>query len=254
MIKDLFPLKLALKPSAAFAGLAEGRTGWAWPLGIYAAATLSSALLLANLPPEFMARLASDLPMPAGGGFASYLAAGLPGGLGFAALFCALLAVFSAFIGRGRLVFRFLLLCACAAAYGAFFAVRMNLRAGGWPGWAAAAAALLFAAWAARRAPGTWLKLVQAALAVCLFSLASDAVTAIGVLADSTRLCVGAEYFFSLLSLVWLVKAAGAVTGLSAPRAFAALLPALLAAFAFAFSLLALGAISPKVFMALMLM
>lgn len=254
MIKDLFPVKLALRPAKAFSEMAEGGTGWAWPLGIYAASTLSSALLLANIPPEFMAKLSSDLPLPSGGTFASYLAAGLPGGLGFAAVVCALLSAFAAFMAGGRLVFRFLLLAAGVAAYCAFFIFRMNQRAAGWPGWAAAFAALLFIAWAAHRKPSAWLELAQAALAICLFSLASDALTAVGVMAGSARLCVAAEYLFSFLSLAWLVKAARAITGLSAPRVFSALLPALIGALAFAFSLLALGVISPKVFLTLMLM
>jgi hypothetical protein len=254
MIKDSFPFRLTFRPAELFADMAAGRTGWGWPCAIYAAATLSSALLMADLPADFMARLASDLPVPAGGTFASYMAAGLPGGIGFAAVFCALLSVFAAFLQRGRLVGRFLLLAAGVGAYAVFFVARMNMHASGWPGWAAAAAALAFTAWGAYRSPSAWLKLLQAALATCLFSLASDLATAAGAAADSVQFCVGAEYFFSFLSLIWLVKAARAVTGLSAPRTLVALLPALIGALAMAFSLLALGVIGPKVFLALMLM
>jgi hypothetical protein len=254
MIKNFFPVKLTLRPADTFAETAAGRTGWAWPLGLYAASTLSSALLLANIPADFMARLSSDLPIPAGGTFTSYLGAGLPGGLAFAAVLCALLSACASFLRGGRLFLRFLALCGATAAYEAFFIVRMNMRLYSGAGWAAAAAALVFCAWAVYREPGTWAKLAQAALAVCLFALASDLVTGLGVLVDSTRVCVAAEYFFSFLSLVWLVKAARAIADISAPRAFAALLPALAGALAFVFSLLALGVISQKVFLTLMLM
>ena len=66
MLKDIFPVKFIIRPSAAFAEIAEGKAGWAWPLAVYAASIISSALLLSAVPAEFMARASSDLPTPGG--------------------------------------------------------------------------------------------------------------------------------------------------------------------------------------------
>ena len=58
MLKDIFPVKLIFRPTDTFTEIARGRTGWAWPLGIYAAAAIASAALLAAAPPEFLAKAA----------------------------------------------------------------------------------------------------------------------------------------------------------------------------------------------------
>jgi hypothetical protein len=254
MIKDSFPVKLLLKPSETFTAIAEGKTGWAWPLALFAASAVSSALLLALVPADFMAAASSDLPAPSGLGFFSYLAAGLPGGLGFAFFFCALLSDFSSLLKTGRLMLRAPLPLAGVAAYALFFIVRLNAHAGGAAGWAVAGGTLCFSVWAALWYRKTWLGLMQAFFAVSLFTILSDLAGGAAALAGSTGAYKVSEYFFAFISVAWLLKAACAMTGLSGARAFSALLPAMLGAAAFAFSLLTLGVIKPEVFQLLLLM
>ena len=254
MIKDSFPFKLLLKPAETFSAIAKGETGWAWPLAIFAASVLSSALLLSLAPAEFMAAASTDLPAPAGLGFTVYLATGLPGGLGFAFFFCALLSDFSSLLKSGRLMLRAPLPLAGVGVYAVFFIARMNARAGGAAGWAVAAAALIFSIWAALWYRKTWLGLMKAFFAVSIFTILADLAGGAAALAGSTGAYKVSEYLFAILSLAWLLKAACAVTGLSGARAFSALLPAMLGAAAFAFSLLTLGVIKPEVFQLLLLM
>ena len=254
MIKDSFPFKLLLKPAETFSAIARGETGWAWPLAIFAASVLSSALLLSLAPAEFMAAASTDLPAPAGLGFTVYLATGLPGGLGFAFFFCALLSDFSSLLKSGRLMLRAPLPLAGVGVYAVFFIARMNARAGGAAGWAVAAAALIFSIWAALWYRKTWLGLMKAFFAVSIFTILADLAGGAAALAGSTGAYKVSEYLFAILSLAWLLKAACAVTGLSGARAFSALLPAMLGAAAFAFSLLTLGVIKPEVFQLLLLM
>lgn len=253
MLKDIFPARLIFRPSDTFTEIARGRTGWAWPLGIYAAATVASAALLAAAPPEFLAKAAGGLPPPAGG-FTVYLLTGLPGGLAFAFFSCALLSGFASVLRSGRLMFRVPLPAAAAAVYAFFFVARYNAGAAGPAGWAAAACALGLAAWAALREPRAYLRLVKAFLSLSVFAAAASAAGAAALLAGMPDAYPAAEYFLSFLSVAWLVKAAITLTGLSAARAFAAAVPALLGAAAFAFSLLALGLVGPEVFHLLLLM
>lgn len=254
MIKDSFPVKLLLKPAETFSAIAEGRTGWGWPLALFSVSVLSSALLLSLAPADFLAAASTDLPAPAGLGFLNYLAAGFPGGLGFAFFFCALLSDFSSLLKAGRLMLRAPLPLAGVAAYAVFFIVRLNARAGGAAGWAVAAAALIFSVWAALWYRKTWLGLMKAFFAVSIFTIMSDAACGAAALAGSTGAYKVSEYLFAILSLAWLLKAAGAATGLSGARSFCALVPALLGAAAFAFSLLTLGLLKPEVFQLLLLM
>jgi len=253
MLKHSFPVKIIFRPSEAFAELAEGRTGWAWPLGLYAAATLATAALLAAAPADFLAATAGGLPPPAGG-FAFYFFTGLPGGLAFAFFSCALLAGFASVLRSGRLMLRVPLPAAAAAIYAFFFIARYNARSAGPLGWAAAAAALGLAAWAALRDLRAYLRLVKAFLSLSVFTAAAALAGAAALLAGAPEVYKAAEYFLSFVSLVWLVKAAAAVTGLCAARACAAAIPALLGAAAFAFSLMALGLVGPEVFQLLLLM
>lgn len=253
MTKDFFPLKLLLRPSECFSGLAAGRAGWGWPLGLYAAAAAASALLITSLSPDFLARASSDLPAAADSSFASALAVGLPGGLAFNAFFCALAVGFAVFVGTGRLMFRLPLPFAAVAGYAFFFILRLDERAGGAAGWAAAGAALAFAAWAAWRSRAVFAALLKLILALSIFALCSDLACAAAALADAPRAYKASEFFFAFLSLGWLVRGTASAAGIPAARAFAAVLPALLGAAAFAFSLHTLGLLSAKVFEMLLL-
>lgn len=254
MIKNTFPARLLLKPSETFAAIAAGTAGWAWPLALFAAAAVSSALLLALVPADFMAAASSDLPAPSGLGFFSYLSAGLAGGLGFACFFCALLADFSSLLKSGRLMLRAPLPLLGVAVYAVFFIVRMNAHSAGAAGWVVAGGTLCFSVWAALWYRKVWLGLLKAFFAVSLFTVLADLAGGAAALAGSTGAYKASEYFFAFVSVAWLIKAACAVTGLSGARAFSALLPAMLGAAAFAFSLLTLGVIKPEVFQLLLLM
>ena len=253
MLKNIFPVKLIFRPAEAFTELTEGRTGWAWPLALYTAATLATAALLAAAPAEFLEAGSGGLPPPAGG-FAVYLITGLPGGLAFAFFSCALLTGFASVLRTGRLMLRVPLPTAITAIYAFFFIARYNARSGGPLGWAVAAAALGLAAWAALRDPRAYLQLVKAFLSLSVFSAAAGLAGAAALLAGAPEVYKAAEYTFSLISIIWLIRAAAAVTGLSAARACAAAVPALLGAAAFSFSLLVLGLVGPGVFQLLLLM
>ncbi len=254
MLKDSFPVKLLLKPAETFTDIAAGRTRWAWPLALFAASTVSSALLLSLVPADFMAAASSDLPAPSGLGFLNYLAAGLSGGLGFAFFFCALLSDFSSLLKSGRLMLRAPLPLAGVAAYALFFIVRLNAHSAGAVGWVVAGGTLCFSVWAALWYRKVWLGLLQAFFAVSLFTILSDLAGGAAALTGSTGAYKASEYLFAFISVAWLLKAACAVTGLSGARAFSALLPAMLGAAAFAFSLLTLGIIKPEIFQLLLLM
>jgi len=253
MFKNIFPVKIIFRPAEAFAEIAEGRAGWAWPLGLYAAATLATAALLAAAPADFLAATAGGLPPPAGG-FPVYFFTGLPGGLAFAFFSCALLAGFAVILRSGRLMLRVPLPAAAAAVYAFFFIARYNAHAGGPADLAVAAAALGLAAWAALRDLQAYLRLVKAFLSLSVFSAAAALAGAAALLASAPGAYKAAEYFISFISLVWLIRAASAITGLSTPRALAAAVPALLGTAAFAFSLLALGLVGPEFFQLLLLM
>lgn len=253
MIKNSFPVKLILRPSEAFADLGSGAAGWGWPLGLFALAAVSSAALLALVPPAFLAEAAAGLP-PKSGSFSAYLPAGLAGGALFALFSCALLAGFSRLLASGRLMFRVPLPAAAVAAYAFFFVARHNAGAAGPSGWLAAAAALGMAALAAFRAGGAYPALLKAFLSLSVFALLGDACGAVAALAGSAALYTGAEYAFSFLSIAWLARAVCVICGVSVPRAFAAAIPALLGAAAFAFSLMTLGLIPADMFQLMLMM
>ncbi|MHB0995990.1 MAG: hypothetical protein ACYC2I_06445 [Elusimicrobiales bacterium] len=254
MTKDPFPVRLVLRPGQSFADISSGRAGWAWPLALYAAAAVTSAALAALVPPDFLARASTDLPAPPAGGFWQALAAGLPGGLLFNAFFCALIAAFSTVLSGGRLMFRLPLPAAAVAGYAFFFILRLNAAWGGAAGWLAAGAAAAAAGWAALALRGRFLALLRLMLALSLFTVAADLACAAAAFADSPRAYMGAQYAFAIISLVWLVRGAAAACGLSAARTFAAVLPALLGAAAFAFSLFTLGVVSSQLFQMLLMM
>ncbi len=251
-MKDSFPLKLLLRPALAFEALRTGEAGWGWPLALFALGAASSAALLALAPADFLAEAGSALPSD--GGFAGFLAAGLAGGALFSVLSCALLAAFAGLLAEGRLMLRVPLPAAGVAAYAFFFVARRNAGQAGPAAWAAAAAAVALAARAALRDRAGFAALLKAFLALSLFTLLADAWGAAAALAGAPRAYAAGEYFFSFLSLVWLVRAAAALRGVSAPRAFAAAVPALLGAAAFAFSLTVLGLLPADLFRAALLM
>lgn len=253
MITDSFPIKLVLRPLETFEEIRSGAVGWGWPLGIYAAAAVASALLITSLPPDFLARASSDLPSAGKLGLAGALAAGLPGGLVFNAFFCALTAAFAVFLSRGRLMFRLPLPAAAVAGYAFFFILRLDEAAGGAAGWLAAGAALAFAARAALRDRAVFAALLKLLLALSVFALLSDLACAAAALADAPRAYKASEFVFAFLSLGWLVRGVSGSAGVPAAKAFAAVLPALLGAAAFAFSIHTLGLISSEVFEMLLL-
>ena len=106
MLKNIFPVRILLKPSEVFAQIAAGRTGWGWPLGLYAASVSCSAFLLSVLPPQFIADSFGGVALPQGGGFWFYVGGSLPGGFLFPLLAGALLSAFTVFLREGRLSLR----------------------------------------------------------------------------------------------------------------------------------------------------
>lgn len=254
MMKDSFLFKLLFRPGEAFEALNSGAAGWGWPLGLFALSAASSAALLAWAPPDFLAASGTALPDAGNGGFGFYLAAGLAAGVLFSAFACALLAGFSEALASGRLMLRVPLPAAAVAAYAFFFAARRGAAPPGTVGWLVAAAAAGLTAWAAFRARRGMPALLKAFLAVSAFTVLSDACGAAAALAGSASFYTGAQYFFSFVSIAWLVKASAVLRGISSPRALAAAVPALLGAAAFAFSLAALGVLPPKLFQLVLLM
>lgn len=254
MLKDFFPVKLILSPAEVFAEIAAGKTGWGWPLALYAASILSSALLLSLVPAAFLAAAAPDFPAAAGLTFWGYLGAGLPGGLAFAFFFCALLRAFSGWLKSGRLMLRLPVPAAGVAAYAFFFMLKIHARGGGAAGWLAAAAALVFALRSARPGRREYPALLKAFLAISLFTLISNLAGGAAALSGSPQVYRWSEYLFAFLSITWLTKAVMPITGTTAARAFTATVPALLGAAAFFFSLFALGALSSEVLQVLFLL
>lgn len=254
MPKDLFPLKMLLRPGEAFSAAAAGRTGWAWPLALYAAAILSSSLQLTLVPASFLAEAAPDFPAAPVMTFRGYLAAGLPGCLLFALFFSALLCAFTKLLGAGRLMFRLPVPAAGVAAYALFFLFRFHARLGPAAGWLAAAAALGFALWSAYAGRREYPALLKAMLAVSLFTVLSNLAAGGAAAAGSPKAYLLAEYTFAFVSLAWLTKAAAAITGVTTARAFAAAVPALLGTAAFFFSLSALGLLGADTLQVLLLM
>jgi hypothetical protein len=121
-------------------------------------------------------------------------------------------------------------------------------------GLAGAAAAALFAAWAAWRDRELFPSLLKALLALSVLSLAGDLAGGLAALAGSQRAYAGVQYFFALVSLLWLAKAAGAVYSITGARAMTAAVLALLGAMAALFLAFNLGLLSQDVFQVLLLL
>lgn len=253
-MKEFFPLKLIFRPGETFAAIAAGRVGWAWPLALYCASAAASAFMLCTLPPEFLAEATSGVTLAPGRGFWWYLSVGLPGGLGFTLLFCALLAAFLPYIKAGRLPGRLALLMLATGAYGFFFL--LPFKGAATYTIATRLLAALAAAFAVRTAVVSrplYARLAKAVLALSILTLASDAAGVAAALAGSVPAYNAGQYLFAALALAYITKAAAAFFEASAARAAAAVVPAMLAAAAFLFSLSSLGLLSTEIFQALLL-
>lgn len=253
MIKDYFPVKFLLRPSSVFSETVSGRTGWGWPLALYAAATAGSILLAAFLPREFLLA-AEGLPLPAGPLSAGRLAAGLAAGLAFNAYFCALLAPFAAFLAGGRTILRLPAPVAALTAYFLLFIpLRLYGRYSGAADWLAVAAAAAFGIWGALRFRAVLPALFKLTLAVSLFTLLSCLPEWWAAAAGAPAVYKAVEYVFSFLSVIWLTRGTSAATGVPAARSFSAVVLALTGAALFSFSLLTLGLIGKDMFQLLLL-
>jgi len=251
-MKDFFPFKVIFEPARTFAGMAAA--GWGWPLALYALSMTAAAALLAWLPPQFIAGALEGAALPPGRGFFFYLAVSLTGG-GILTLFsCALLAAAARFLSSGRLALRLPAAAAAAGAFGILSAAVQDSAALRPAGLAVAAAAALFAAWAAWRDRAFFPALLKALLALSALSLAGDLAGALAALAGSERAYAGVQYFFALLSLLWLAKAAGAIYAVSGARAMTAAVLALLGAMAALFLAFNLGLLHQDVFQVLLLL
>lgn len=94
---------------------------------------------------------------------------------------------------------------------------------------------------------------LKAALALSAIGIAADLAGGAAALAGSVKAYTVSEYFFSLLSLLWLAKAAGTVYDTASPRAVAAALTAMLGSAAFLFLLFNLRLLPPELFQVLLL-
>jgi len=251
-MKDFFPLKIIFEPAKTFAGMAAA--GWGWPLALYALSMTAAAALLAGLPPQFIAGALEGAALPPGRGFFFYLAVSLTGG-GILTLFsCALLAAAARFLSAGRLALRLPLAAAAGGAFGLLSAAVQGSAAMRPAGLAAAAAAALFAAWAAWRDRALFPALLKALLALSVLSLAGDLAGGLTALAGSPRAYAGVQYFFALVSLLWLAKAVGAVCSITGARAMTAAVLALLGAMAALFLAFNLGLLPQDAFQVLLLL
>jgi hypothetical protein len=253
MFKDHFPVKIILRPSAAFSAIASGRTGWGWPLGLYALSVAGSAFLLSILPPQFIAESFEGAALPQGRGFWFYLVVSLPGGLLFSLFTCALLSAAAFFLRTGRLALRLPLAALGIGVYG-ILAAGLHDSAGLRPaGMAAALAAVGFAFRVALRDKKTFSAALKAVLALAAISIAADLAGGAAALAGSVKVYSVSAYFFSLISLIWLAKAAAVIFDASRPRAMAATVLAVLGSAAFLFLLFNLRLLPPEIFQVLML-
>ncbi|HCC48064.1 MAG TPA: hypothetical protein DEQ38_08135 [Elusimicrobia bacterium] len=254
MFNNSFPLKVLFEPGEAFAEIAAGRTGWAWPSALYALSAGASVLLFKLAPPEFVAESFEGLTLTRARGFFFYFAFSLAGGLLFTAFICSLISALSRFLEGGRLSARII---AAGLAVGVFgiTAAAMHGAAGGAraAGIAAGAAAVLFSGWAAFSGRQLFPRMLKGMLAVSALSLAASLPAGAAVLAGSVKVYTGVEYLFSILSLYWLAKAVSAVYGASKARAAAATVLALFGGLAFLFLVFNLGLLPPDIFEALLL-
>ncbi|OGR66924.1 MAG: hypothetical protein A2X30_11570 [Elusimicrobia bacterium GWB2_63_16] len=251
-MKDFFPLKVIFEPARTFAGMATA--GWAWPISLYALSMAAAAALLAALPPHFIAGALEGAALPPGRGFFFYLTVSLAGG-GILTLFsCALLAAAARFLSSGRLALRLPLAAAAAGSFGILSAAVQGSAAMRPAGLAGAVAAAAFAAWAAWRDRAIFPALLKALLALSALSLAGDLAGALAALAASERAYAGAQYFFAIVSLLWLAKAVAAVYSTGGARAMTAAVLALLGGMAALFLAFNLGLLPQDVFQVLLLL
>lgn len=251
MNKYSFPLDIIRRPAKTFQEM--DKTGWAWPLGLYILSAAVSALLLATLPPEFIADSFEGISLPRGRGFVFYFLTSAPFGLLFTAFACALLAALAAFLRKGRLSLR---LPAAAAAVLASGILAVAARAPGFQrgaGLATVMAASGLAVWSAWSGREKYPAMLKTLLSLSVITLSGDICGGAAALAGSVPAYTAAQYFFSLLSLIWLAKAVSVIAAESLARAASAAVLALLAGAAFLFLLLNLGLMPPELFQVLML-
>ena len=252
--KRYFPVTVLLHPAKAFASIAAGETGWAWPLGAYALSSAVSVLLLTLLPPQFIAASFEGLAFDPGRGFLFYYGSSLIGGLLFSLFICSLISALARFLGEGRLSLRLIAAGLTILGFG-ITAGAMHASAGGARvfGLAAASAAALLAA---RAGISDWKRypaVLKSFLALSVLALACSLTAGAAALAGSVRVYIGIEYFFSLLSLYWLAKAVSSVYGAPMARAASAAVLAICAGLAFLFLVYNLGLIPKEIFQALMM-
>ncbi|MGD9641195.1 MAG: hypothetical protein AB7V08_00495 [Elusimicrobiales bacterium] len=251
-MKYFFPFKVIFEPARTFADIAA--TGWGWPLALYALSMTAAAALLAWLPPQFIAGALEGAVLPPGRGFFFYLAVSLTGG-GVLTLFSgALLAAAARFLSSGRLVLRLPAAAAATGAFGILSAAVQGSAAMRPAGLAVAAAAGLFSAWAAWRDRALFASLLKALLALSALSLAGDLAGALAAMAGSPGAYAGVQYFFAIVSLLWLAKAAAAIYSVTGARAMAAAVLALLGVMAALFLTFNLGLLHQDVFQVLLLL
>ncbi|MDP2865375.1 MAG: hypothetical protein Q8O90_03945 [Elusimicrobiota bacterium] len=253
MLKDFFPVKVISRPSETFAGIAAGKTGWGWPLALYALSITGSAFMLSALPPQFIAETFDGAAPPQGRGFGFFLLVAMPGGLLFSLLTCALLSALTGLLRIGRLSLRLPFAALAVLAYAILSAATHDLPGLRTAGIAAALGAAGLASWAALRDKKRCAAMLKALLALSAISLLSELAGGIAALSGSVKGYTASEYFFSLLSLVWLAKAAGAVYGTSRPRAVSAAVLAILGSVAFLLLLSNLRLLPPDIFAVLLL-
>lgn len=254
MLKNIFPVNIILRPSETFAGIAAGKTGWGWPLALYALSIASSAFMLSALPPQFIAETFDGATPPQGRGFGFFLLVALPGGLLFSVFTSALLSALAAFLRSARLSLRLPLAALAVLAYAVLSAALHDLPGLRAAGVAAALVAAGFASWAANRDGKRCSAMLKVLFALCAISLLSDLAGGFAALAGSVKAYTASEYFFSLLSLLWLAKAAASVYDINRPRAVSAVVLAIFGSVAFLLLLSNLRFLPPDISAALLLM
>lgn len=252
--KGSFPVTVLLHPAKAFGSIAAGKTGWAWPLGVYALSTAASVLLFTLLPPRFIAESFEGLTLNAGRGFFFYLGGSLAGGFIFTLFICSFISALARFLGEGRLSLRLIAAGLAILVFG-ITAGTMHGAAGGARafGLAAAAAAALFAGWAGFSDGKRYPAVLKSMLALYVLALVGSLAASVAALAGSVKAYTAIEYCFSLLSLCWLAKAVAAVYGAARARAAAAAVLAICSGLAFLFLVYNLGLIPEEIFQALMI-
>lgn len=253
MPKDLFPVKLLLKPAEVFAEIAAGRAGWGWPLALYAASVASSAAMLRWLPPQFLAEVSGGAGPSAGHGFGWYLAVGLPGGLAFNLLFSACLCLFLPFVKAGRLPYRLAALALGTGAYGFFFLLPFAGQAFYAAKWLAVLLALTLTVRAATARPAVCRSVFHTLLALSLLTLGAEAAGALAALAGSANAYLTGQLAFAGAALVYLGKAGAQYFETTTAKASVAALAAMIAALVFFSSLGAIGLLSKDLMEAMLM-